>query len=216
MRYLMSRRSKAVEFLQDVYNINVTGRNVMVTDAMKDYAIEKVSKIERFSNRIIDVVITMDVQRFEHRVDIVMKVDHVKIKSEASSANMYESIDKAVRKLEAQLLRYKSKIQDHHLKKGNGIDMSVNVLRPLQDEEILEVNDDIEDESRRRLLDKYSPHKIVNKEARPLKTITDGEAIMKMELSGDSFLIYRGEEDHKIKVIYRRKDGDLGVIQTET
>lgn len=212
----MSRKSKAVEFLQDVYNISVTGRNVMVTDAMKDYAMDKVSKIERFSNRIIDVVITMDVVRFEHRVDIVMKVNHLKIKSEATTANMYESIDKAVHKLEAQLLRYKSKIQDHHLRKGpESVDMNVNVLRPIQEEEILQVNEDIEDETRRRLLDKYSPHKIVNKENCPLKTITDGEAIMKMELSGDAFLIYCGEEDRKIKVIYRRKDGDYGVIQAE-
>lgn len=217
VRYHMSRKSKAVEFLQDVYNISVTGRNVMVTDAMKDYATEKVSKIERFSNRIIDVVITMDVQRYEHRVDIVMKVDHLKIKSSANSENMYESIDKAVHKIEAQLLRYKSKIQDYHLGKGhhNSVDMNINVLRAVQDNEVLEVNEDIEDESRRRLYDQFSPHKIVDKESQPLKTITDGEAIMKMQLSGNAFLIYRGEEDRKIKVIYLRKDGDFGVIQAE-
>jgi putative sigma-54 modulation protein len=212
----MSRKSKAIEFLQDVYNISVTGRNVMVTDAMKDYAIDKVSKIERFSNRIIDVTVTMDVQRFEQRVDIVMKVEHLKIKSTASSDNMYESIDKAVHKLEAQLLRYKSKIQDHHLGKGlNTVDMNVNVLRAVQGDDILQVNEDIEDESRRRLMDKYSPHQIVSKETHTMKTITDGEAIMKMELSGDAFLIYRGEEDRKIKVIYRRGDGDFGVVQAE-
>lgn len=214
----MSRRSKAVEFLQDVYNISVTGRNVVVTDAIKDYVIEKISKIERFSNKIIDVVVTMDVQRFEHRVDIVMKVEHLKIKSTAVTEDMYESIDKAVHKLEAQLLRYKSKIQDYHLGKGHrhSEDMDVHVLRALPDNEIQEVNDQIEDESHQRLLDKFGPHKIVNKASRPLKTITDGEAIMKMELSGDSFLIYRGEEDRKIKVIYRRKDGDFGVIQAES
>ncbi|MBA3816481.1 MAG: ribosome-associated translation inhibitor RaiA [Parachlamydiaceae bacterium] len=212
----MSRRSKAIEFLEDVYNISITGRNVMVTDAMKDYAIEKISKIERFSSRIIDVAVIMDVQRFEHRVDIIMKVDHFKIKSSANTDNMYESIDKAAHKIEAQLLRYKSKIQDYHLGKGhNSVDMSVNVLGAVQDEEVLEVNNDIEEETRRRLLDKYSPHKIIDRETHSLKTITDGEAIMKMDLSEDNFLIYRGEEDRKIKVIYRRNDGNFGVIQAE-
>lgn len=210
----MSRRSKAAEFLQEAYNINVTGRNVLVTDAMKDYAIEKVSKIEKFSNRIIDVLIIMDVQKSVHSVDIVLKTDNIKIKSEASTDNMYASIDKAVDKLETQLLRYKDRIQDHHAKKAAHIDMQVNVLRPA-DDELNEVNSEIEDENQRRLFDKYRPHQIVSKETHCLKTLSDGEAIMKMELSGDVFLIYTGEDTQKIKIIYRRNDGDFGVIQPE-
>lgn len=209
----MSRKSKAAEFLDDVYNMSVTGRNIVVTDAMKDYVIEKISKIEKFSNRIIDVVVTMDVQKYEQRVDIVLKVNHLKIKSQAVSDNMYTSIDLAVHKIETQLLRYKDKLQDHQTKGVAAIDMEVNVLRSASEEELLDLNDEIESENRNRLLDKYNPHKVVSKTTRPLKTLTDGEAIMKIDLSGDSFLIYRSEETQQIKVIYRRNDGDFGVIQ---
>ena len=211
----MSRKSRAAEFLEDVYNITITGRNVVITDAMKDYAIEKISKIERFSNRIIDVVVTMDVKKLEHRVDIVLKVDHIKIKSTAISDNMYASIDKAVHKIETQLLRYKDRLQEHQTKGVSAIDMKVNVLRSATEEELSELNDEIESESRNRLLDKYAPHTIVSKETRPLKILTDGEAIMKMDLSNDSFLIYRSEESRKLRVIYRRSDGDYGVIEPE-
>lgn len=211
----MSRKSKAAEFVDEVYNISVTGRNVMVTDAMKDYAIEKVSKIEKFSNRIIDVLITMDVQKLNHRVDIVLKVNTIKIKSQADSDNMYTSIDLAVHKLETQLLKYKDKLQDHQAKGVASIDMNVNVLRSTPDQEVIDVNYDIEDENRRRLEDRYRPHRIVSKDRLPLKTLTDGEALMKMDLSGDVFLIYRGEEDLKLKVMYRRKDGDFGVIEPQ-
>lgn len=212
----MSRKSKAAEFLEDVYNISITGRNVVITDAMKDYAIEKISKIERFSNRIIDVVVTMDVNKLDHRVDIVLKVDHIKIKSHAVSDNMYASIDKAVHKIETQLLRYKDKLQEHQSKGVAAIDMKVNVLKSATDQELLEVNDEIEEENRHRVLDKYAPHKIVRKETRPLKILTDGEAIMKMDLSNDTFLIYRSEETMKLRVIYRRKDGNFGVIEPES
>lgn len=214
----MNHKSKAADFLEDVYNISVTGRNVMVTDAMKNYAIEKVSKIERFSKRIVDVVVTMDVQKLDHRVDIVMKVDHIKIKAQADSDNMYASIDKAVDKLETQLLRYKSKIQDHHLGRGKAsAEMNVKVVRAIADQEaLMNVNTDIEDETRHRLLDKYAPHRIVNRETHHLRSLTDGEAILKLDLSGDMFLIYRGEEDRKLKVIYRRNDGDFGVIEAES
>lgn len=211
----MSRKSKAAEFLQDVYNISVTGRNVVVTDAIRDYAIEKVSKIERFSDRIIDILVTLDIQKIEHRVDIVAKVDHMKIKSHAVSDNLYASIDKAADKLEAQLLKYKDRIQDHHAKGVKVVDMNVNVLSSALDSEIVAINDDIEDENRRRLADKYRPHRIINREKRPLKTLTDGEALMKMDLSGDTFLIYLSEETQRLKVMYRRKDGDFGVIEPQ-
>lgn len=212
----MSRKSKAAEFLQEGYNITVTGRNVLVTDPIKEYALEKVSKIERFSDRIIDVAVTMDVHKLDHRVDIIARVNHFKIKAQAVSDNMYASIDKAVDKLEAQLLRYKSKLQDHHSPGVAAIDMNVNVLRSASEEEIQDINYDIEDENRRRLLDRYTPHRIVKTETRSLKTLTDGEAIMKMELSGDAFLVYRNEADHNLKIIYRREDGDFGVIEPES
>ena len=65
-------------------------------------------------------------------------------------------------------------------------------------------------------MDKFRSHKIISREKHPLKTLTDGEALMKMDLSGDHFLIYRSEESQRLKVMYRRDDGDFGVIEAET
>jgi putative sigma-54 modulation protein len=212
----MSRKSKAAEFVEETYNITVTGRNLVVTEPLRDYVLEKIAKIERFSHRIIDVVVTIDAQKLEHRVDIVAKVDNTKIKSQASTENMYASIDKAVDKLEVQLRKYKDKIHEHQGMKAGDVAMNVNVLQSLNEEELNIINDDIEEENRRRLIDKYRPHKIVNKESRLLKTLANGEAILKMELSGDAFMVYRSEEDHGLKVIYRRKDGNFGVIEAHS
>lgn len=212
---LMSRKSKAAEYVDEGYQISVTGRNVHVTEPMKNYAIEKVSKIERFSNRIIDVQVIMDIQKLEQRVEIVLKVDHIKIVSSGASANMYASIDIAVEKLERQLLKYRSRIRDHHAKGLPVVDMTVNVFSSPEEQEISDVNGDIDDETERRLVDKYRPHNIVKKETMPLKILTKDEAIMKMELSGDTFLVFRGEEDKKLKVIYRRNEGNYGIIEPE-
>lgn len=209
----MSRKSKAAEFLEEVYNITVTGRHVHVTQAMKDYAIERVSKIERFTNRILDVLVIMDIQKLEHRVDIVIKVDHTNIKSHASSTDMYVSIDMAVDKLRRQLLKYKSKLQDHHAKDVTTVDMNVNVFAPIDD--LLEVNDEIQSETNRRELNRFRLPNVVSKERRPLKVLTVQEAIMKIDLSGDQFLVYRSEEDQRLKVIYRRNDGNYGVLEPE-
>ncbi|MFT4554517.1 MAG: putative sigma-54 modulation protein [Chlamydiales bacterium] len=213
----MSRKSKLAEkFAEDSqdYNISITGRHVHVTDGMKNYATEKVGKIERFSDRIIDVLVTMDIQKLDHKVDIVIKVDHTKIKAQASTKDMYASIDMAVGKIENQLLKYKNKLQDHHAKGLAAVDMNVNVFSRKVDP-VEEMNEEIEAENRRVVEAEYKPHEIVNSETRPLKILTYEEAIMKMELSKDHFMIFRNEEDNKIKVIYIREDGNFGIIEPE-
>lgn len=210
----MSRKTKIEQFQDTGYNISFTGRHVLVTDAMKDYALEKVSKLERFTDRIIDVSVRMDIRKFEHIVDIVMVVGHVKIKSSAKTTDMYASIDQAVHRLETQFLKYKDKLQKHTAKDITTIDMNVNVLK-VDNAELKSINDDIEAENNRKLIDGFGDHDIVKVKKRALKTLTNHEAIMKLDLTGDNFLIYRSEEDRKLKVIYRRKDENLGIIEVE-
>lgn len=219
----MSRKTRAAEFIEEGYQIDVTGRNVQVTEPMKAYAMEKILKIERFNIRIIDVNVTMDIQKLDHRVDIVLKVDRIKIKSHANSGDMYASVDMAVDKLQSQLRKYKDRIRDHQAKHTSTIDMNVNVLRRREefDEEEIEfdlkkINGNIEEQLNESLIASYRPHEIVKKETLPLRVLTNQEAVMRMELSGDAFLIFRCEEDKKLKVMYRRKDGNFGVIETES
>jgi putative sigma-54 modulation protein len=208
----MNRKAKALEFADTGYNIQITGRHVEITDAMKAYAMEKISKIERFMNRIIDVNVIMDIQRTEHRVEIILKAGNFKIRSQASTTDMYASIDKAVDKIEAQILRYKSKIQDHHAKGHADLNMTVNVFSrpPEVEEDLEEINNEIVES---QTVDRFKPHQIVKQESLPLKILTCDEAIMKMELSGDPFLIFKDEADFKLKVIYRRKDDNYGIIE---
>lgn len=211
----MDRKAIAAKFQDEEYEINITGRNVLVTDAMRNYCLEKISKIEKFNNRVTDVNVIMDIQKLEHKIDIVMKLDHIIIKSSASSDNMYASIDKAVDRVQTQLRRYKTRIRNHHMKGGSVIDMNINVIEASADEILNEVNDEIESETGVQMVDKYRPHKIVSREKRPLKTLNHNEAVMKMDLSGDMFMIFRSEEDQKLKVIYRRSDGNFGIIEPE-
>lgn len=213
VRLEMNRKSKALEFKDEGYNIQITGRNVQVTDSMKDYALEKISKIERFSPRLIDANVIMDIQKLDHRVEIILKFNHTKITSQAVSQDMYASIDKAVDKLETQLRRYKTKLQDHHAKKYAIETMNVNVFRSpvFEEEEESEFEVTVGEESSVS----YPSHEIVKQETLPLKTLTYDEAIMKMDLSKDAFLIFRNEADQKLKVIYRRNDGNYGIINPE-
>ncbi|MBJ7449265.1 MAG: ribosome-associated translation inhibitor RaiA [Parachlamydiales bacterium] len=196
------------------FNITITGRHIQVTDAIKDYALEKIAKVERFTHRVIDVMICLEVQRQEQKVSIVMHFDHTVIKADVSSDNMYSSIDQAVGKLCRQIQRYKGRIHDIHQKGASAVDMNVDVFEGSIDD-IEEVNDLIDDESRKIEAQRFAKPEIVKREKMPLKTLTREEALIKMDLSGAPFMVYRSEEDKKIKVIYLREEKHFGIIEPE-
>lgn len=195
------------------YNISILGRSVQITEAMKNYVWEKLTKIERFHNHIMDAHVIMDIQKLEHSVTIVLKFDHFKVKVSASSTDMYASIDKAIEKLQTKFSRWKGRIQEHHKKKLSVVDMVVNVVRRPEDE-LSEINAEIEAETQNKKDRAAGPARVMEQEKKVLKTLTTDEAVMKMELSDDTFLIFRDEVDKNLKVIYRRSDGDYGIIQT--
>jgi len=196
------------------YQIQILGRHVQVTEAMKQYAWDKLSKIERLQGHIIHVHVVMDVQKMEHSISIVMKLDHIKIKAQAVSSDMYVSIDQAIERLQTQIRRWKDRIQDHTQQKRAFVDMQVNVFQRPYDE-LEELNAEIEAANKEANKKKFRIGSVIGQKTLPLKDLTVDEAIMKMELSGDPFLVYRGEEDRKLKVIYRRDDGNYGIMQPD-
>jgi len=211
----MNRKERAAEFVQEGYQISITGRNVIVTDALRDYVYDRVSRIERFTDRIINVNVILEVQRADQKCEITMKVNNIKIMSRANSTDMYATIDLAVNKLQRQLLRYKRRLNEHQARNVATVDMNVNVLASHRDDDLKDINEDIETLTEIEEVESYRPHQIVKQETLPMKTLTYDEAVMKMELSGDTFLIFKSEEDRKVKVIYRRNDGHYGVIEPE-
>ena len=135
---MITRKEQAAKFGQG-YKVMVTGRHVNITDGMKQHAVDRLSKIDHIDNHIIDVNVTMDIQKLRHHVEISMKVGHTFIFAQAATTDMYASIDQAVDKLDQQLRRYKSRLHNHH-KKGYPVkEIPVRVLAPLPDEEIEEV-----------------------------------------------------------------------------
>jgi putative sigma-54 modulation protein len=92
--------------------------------------------------------------------------------------------------------------------------MQVNVLqRPFN--EVEEINAQIDEVNVKEELEVYRLPKIIGTEVKPLKTLTLDEAVMQMDLTKDNFLLFRCEEDQKLKLLYLRTDGNYGLIQPE-
>ena len=198
----MTTRKERVEQFGSGYNVIVTGRHVQITDGMKQHAIDRIHKLEHIADRIVDVQVTMDIQKLSHRVDILLKYGHTLIRSHAVTTDMYISIDEAVNKLENQLKKYKNKLQDYH-KKGHPVqEIPVSVYAP------------IEEGSEEKSLEGVFHHIVAN-EFQKLRILNQDEAIMKMEFSLDPVMVYRAEDSGKLQIIYRRPDGNYGIIEPE-
>lgn len=208
----MTNKEKFAE--QDAlgYNIYIVAKNFQLTEPMRLHIWDKLTKIERFHNHIMDVHVALEIQRLEHHCVITCHFNHFKVKVESSSTDMYVSIDKSIQKLQQLFRKWKGKIQDYHKTPVKMVDMSVNVYRRPPGDETAEINAEIEAEN----LKKWTPGKVLSTETRVLKELKLDHAIMKIELSGDSFMFFRDLEDKKLKLIYRREDGNYGVVETES
>lgn len=207
--------SKKDRFSGTGYQIQVVGKHFEITDAIRNYVFEKLAKVDKITDQIIDVMVTLDTQKLEHSCSIMMNFNHFHIKVDASTDNIYSAIDKSSDRLIRLVRKYKSRLQSHRAKDVTTVDIHVNVIGPLKDD-LKAINDEIEAETVRREQEMLQVHPIVAKETMKLKTLTQDEAVMKMEIMGEPFLLYRSEEDQKLKLIYRREDENYGLVQIQS
>ena len=205
---------KGEKFANEGYTIYVLGKHFQITEAIRNYVWEKLSRVERVADHIIDIHVTLDTQKLEHSCSILMNFIHFHIKVSASTDNIYSAIDKAADKLVRLIRRYKTKLQSYRNKHISAVDIHVNVIQPLRDD-LKEINDDIEAENVRKESERFQLHHVVAKEVMKLKTLTQDEAVMKMECTEEPFLIFRAEEDQKLRVIYRRSDLNYGLVHIQ-
>lgn len=196
------------------YRIHIVSKHIDQTDAIKDHIMSKLDKLDRLSHNIIDVVVRLDIQKTEHRCSIALKFGHMKVQAHASTTDMYASIDRAIERIRAKVRKWKDKIQHHHARGVPLKEVDVDV-HEASDEDLEEINDMIEEENARQMEKVFAIPSIAKNKRIAIKELTLDEAMMKMELSSDVFLIFRAEDSKKVKVMYRRRDGSYGLISPE-
>lgn len=200
--------------MSENYRVAIDGKNIEVTNSLREYVLEKFEKTEKLTSDIIDVAVKLEVHKLQHECTLLLKFSHSRIKVHAVTEDLYSAIDKAFDKLRSQLRRWKTRIQAHHAKGVSAIDVEVQILEHRAHEKE-DLEQDIIEENNATLTDQDKAPAVVKKKTRKLKTLTLNEAWMKMDLTNDNFMVYRSEEERTIKVIYRRRDGSYGVLSTE-
>ncbi len=176
--------------------ISITGKNIEVSDYLRELVDKKVGKLERYFNKDTEVQVTMAVERNRHIVEVTIPYDGGIIRGEEVTGDMYASIDNVLDKLEKQIIRHRTKLEKG-LKSG-----AFKYDEPLFGGSY----DDVEEEDVPR---------IVRVKRFSIKPMSEEEAMLQLELVGHSFYVFENASTGDINVLYARKDGNYGLIEPE-
>jgi putative sigma-54 modulation protein len=168
-------------------NIIVNGRNIEVTPALRTYAEKKITRFDRFLSNIAEAIVTISVEKYRHKVEVLMKANGVLIQAEGITGDVYSSIDEVAEKLERQVKRYKEKLVSHRKGEGKAV-IAAEVVAP-------------------------ETGKIIKNKRFELRPMSPDEAAMQMELLDKDFFVFTNDNSGDINVIYRRRDGNFGLIE---
>jgi len=180
----------------------VVGRNLEITDAMRQYAEDKLAKLDRFSDQIVDASVIMSYDTKQSaaapaRVEVQVNLPNGVIRAEERAQDSYAAIDLVVDKLERQLKRFKGRM----IAKRSEV-MSAPVPSDVTHAEVVEPVDTDDGEP-----------VIVRTKRHVMRPMAPEDAAMQMEALGHSFFVFRNLETELITVIYLRQDGDYGLIE---
>jgi putative sigma-54 modulation protein len=167
--------------------IIVNGRHLEITPALKSYAEDKLNKFDRYLSQITEATVTLSVEKYRHKAEVLLKANGVMIQAEGVTGEIYSSIDEVVEKLEKQVKKYKEKIRSHRKGEGKGEPVPTTV-EPEQG-------------------------KIIKKKRFDMKPMSPDEAAMQMELLDKNFFVFSNQTSGEINVIYKRSDGNFGLIE---
>ncbi len=173
-------------------NYTVSGKNIEITNGLREAVVDKLSKLERYFTPDTEVNVTLSVEKDRQRIEVTIPIKGTIIRAEQVSSDMYASIDMVEAVLERQLRRYKNKIVDQ---KQSAMALSQVFL----DEETAD-----EDEI-----------KIVRSKRFAIKPMDVEEACVQMELLGHDFFVFRNAETDEVNVVYKRKGNTYGLIEPE-
>lgn len=197
----MAERKRAAEMA-----VRVQGKHIAVTDALRAYAEQKLAKLPRHFDRVQDAQVVLSVARDSARgraqvVEVTVWCDGLVLRAEETSEDMYTSIDRAVDKLERQIEKYRSRIIEKRR-----LDESRRRRRAQQSaESVLEAQG----------TEVPAEPQIVRVKRFAMKPMTPDEAVLQMELLGHLFFVFRHAGTQDISVLYKRRDGDYGLIEPE-
>ncbi|MCI8461293.1 MAG: ribosome-associated translation inhibitor RaiA [Bacilli bacterium] len=175
--------------------IIIRGDKMKITEAMSNYINEKLGKLEKYleNSDTVRANVIVKVKNHEQTVEITIPLKSFILRSEETKEDFYAAVDKTIDKLERQVRKNKTRLMSKQVKPSYDFNFDKIVIEDEQEEE----------------------HQIVKRKKVEVKPMDEEEAILQMELLGHQFYMYKDSETNKATVIYKRSDGNYGLIESE-
>jgi len=192
-----------------VHNVNlpitVTGRHVEVSAPMREYAQKKVEGLHLDYPRIIDAKVILDVQSHhnQQKAEIILHcANHIVIEVDSTTGDIYSAIDESISKLARRMRKFKTRmLKSHHRpRKGSIKNLEEHVFH----------EDHLDNNEAEHLEPSY-----VHKETYKIRPLYPDEALVDAAMSDRNFVVFHNQRTHKLAIMYRRKDGEYGLIEPE-
>lgn len=173
---------------------NIRGDKILVTNAIKEYITDKLDKLNKYFDNPEEITanILVKVKGFEQTIEVTIPTTNFTIRNEESAEDLYAAIDLVSDKIERQIRKNKTKI--NKIEKDSAKRLNLTFV----DEEEIEEDKDI-----------------VKRKRLNTKPMSEEEAILQMEMLGHDFFVFKDSETSKICILYKRKDNNYGLIETE-
>ncbi|MGX7350996.1 ribosome hibernation-promoting factor, HPF/YfiA family [Enterococcus canis] len=182
-----------------MFRYNVRGENIEVTAAIRDYVEKKVGKLERYFTDVPEATAHVNLKVYTEKtakVEVTIPLPYLVLRAEETSPDLYASIDLVVDKLERQIRKFKTKINRKSRETGIDTGKAAVILNDEPEENDSELD-------------------IVRTKRLSLKPMDSEEAVLQMNMLGHSFFIFEDAETNGTSIVYRRKDGKYGLIETD-
>ena len=174
------------------YAVYISGKNIDVTEGLKEAIYEKIGKLERYFTPETEVHVTLSVEKERQKIEITIPMKGNIVRAEQVSNDMYVSIDLVEEIIERQLRKYKNKLVDQQ-------QTAASLSKAFVEEEIHD-DDEI---------------KIIRSKRFAMKPMDPEEACIQMDLLGHNFYVFRNAETDEVNVVYKRKGNTFGLIEPE-
>ncbi len=176
--------------------LKIRGDKIKVTKAMKEYIEEKIGKLDKYLENSKNVVahIIVKVKGHEQTIEITIPLKSFILRSEETQEDFYAAVDKTIDKLERQVRKNKTRLMARHEKANYDFNFDSIVVNKKEEKET---------------------KKVVKRKSVEVKPMSEEEAIIQMELLGHQFFIYKDSETMEMAVLYKRKDGNYGILESE-
>lgn len=184
----------------------IHGDNLTITDAIRNYIEDKIGKLERYFNNVPNAVSHVKVKTYSNsatKIEVTIPLKDVTLRAEERHDDLYAGIDLITGKLERQVRKYKTRVNRKHRDRGDQ-EVFVAEVQEASPEEVSGAEEPVSD----------SDIEIIRSKQFSLKPMDSEEAVLQMNLLGHDFFIFTDRETDGTSIVYRRKDGKYGLIET--